>query len=470
MFFLQEEWIMFKFNFMSIDQVPWQAEQAVRLKFPSTIGMCILVKCFSLLCLSLLVLSLNPLRAQAAEPLTVCTAEPTDMTITFGTVVDCKIDVLGDQDLFHFAGTANSVVVLSLLDKTGGYCSLGVGGDPCPVANVFAPGSVVPFKTLSGTNSEEMLLPASGTYTIRVAENHNGQIEQYRIGLERLFPASPNVSPLAFESNSGIQTIDPVPDQDFYTFSAYKNSVVTLTLGDLTGGYCSLGVGGDPCPVARLFGPDQKLVTTLRGTQSMDITLPGEGLYIVRLFENGNDQAETYNLNLQCLFPASGHSGCPIIVNPIPPKCNGLTPTKKGTEGNDVLVGTSGNDVIAGLGGNDRISGLGGNDVLCGDSDQGGTGSDTLFGGDGNDLLFGNEGVNVLYGDVGNDTLKGGNSRDGLFGGIGNDTLDALGGDDALVGGVGNDVLKGGSGLNDVCDKKAEDLTSATGCEINDIP
>ena len=65
---------------------------------------------------------------------------------------------------------------------------------------------------------------------------------------------------------------------------------------------------------------------------------------------------------------------------------------------------------------------------------------------------------------------EGGNSRDGLFGGIGNDTLDALGGDDALVGGVGNDVLKGGSGLNDVCDKKAEDLTSATGCEINDIP
>jgi hypothetical protein len=31
-------------------------------------------------------------------------------------------------------------------------------------------------------------------------------------------------------------------------------------------------------------------------------------------------------------------------------------------------------------------------------------------------------------------------------------------------------VLKGGSGLNDVCDKKAEDLTPATGCEINDIP
>ena len=143
-----------------------------------------------------------------------------------------------------------------------------------------------------------------------------------------------------------------------------------------------------------------------------------------------------------------------------------------GTPGNDVLVGTPLDDVIVGLGGQDRISGLGGNDTICGDSDEGfGEAGDTLFGGDGNDLLIGSKlSVNILYGDAGNDTLKGGNYRDTLFGGAGNDILDGGGGQDALVGGVGNDVLKGGSNSNDVCDKKAEDLTPQTGCEIIDIP
>ncbi|MGH8553678.1 MAG: PPC domain-containing protein, partial [Methylococcales bacterium] len=112
----------------------------------------------------LLVFSSTPLYAQVPpEPLTNCTAEPTDQTITIGTVVECNIDVAGDQDLYRFAGTANSVVVVSLLNLTFG---------PSPVADLFAPGNATPFETLgAGTDSREVLLPATGTYTIRVAES-----------------------------------------------------------------------------------------------------------------------------------------------------------------------------------------------------------------------------------------------------------------------------------------------------------
>lgn len=401
-------------------------------------------------------LSLAPQLAQAEpERLTACAAEPTDMTITVGTIVDgCKIDVVGDSDFFRFNGNKGNVIVLSL------YGNCDFWGDLCPVADVYAPGSTTSFAKLGpGTDSKEVSLPSSGTYTIRVADNKNNQTESYRIGLERLFPASPNASPIDFGFDSGTQTIDPVPDQDFYTFFAYENSVVTLTLGNLR-------QGADGSPVARLFGPDQTLVETLGpGGQSKDITLPGEGIYTVRLLEDRNDQTATYNLNLQCLFPPSDHDTCGI-----PTTCNGLTPTLTGTDNNDVLVGTRGNDVIVGLGGNDRISGLGGNDVICGDSDQGGTGSDTLLGGGGNDQMFGNGGINILYGDDGNDSLQGGNGRDSLFGGKGDDSLDGQGGDDALVGGAGNDVLKGGAGKNDVCDKQATDLVPPTGCEIIDKP
>lgn len=66
----------------------------------------------------------------AAEPITPCTAEPTNMTLTPGELVDCAIDVPGDTDTFSFAGTAGSQVVLSLYGKnTSGYgCVLGWGG------------------------------------------------------------------------------------------------------------------------------------------------------------------------------------------------------------------------------------------------------------------------------------------------------------------------------------------------------
>lgn len=52
----------------------------------------------------------------AAEPITPCTAEPTNMTLTPGDLVDCDIGVPGDTDVFTFAGTADSKVVLSLAE------------------------------------------------------------------------------------------------------------------------------------------------------------------------------------------------------------------------------------------------------------------------------------------------------------------------------------------------------------------
>jgi len=279
-----------------------------------------------------------------------------------------------------------------------------------------------------------------------------------------LFPASPTEQPISFGSVITKETIDPTPDQDFYTFDSLKDAYITLTLTDVTGGNC---YWGEPCPVARVFGPDQALVATLgAGTQSKDLSLPLDGTYIVRLYDDGNNQNETYNLGLQCVFPPDGHTDCSSEPPPLF-TCNGLTPTIRGTAKSERITGTVGNDVIAGLGGNDRILGLGGNDVICGNSDQAKTGSDTLLGGEGNDTLIGN---GVLLGEAGNDSLKGGTGRDSLLGGPGDDTLDAQGGDDLAIGGAGNDKLLGGAGANDLCDKDANDLTPATGCELRFTP
>lgn len=112
-------------------------------------------------------------------------------------------------------------------------------------------------------------------------------------------------------------------------------------------------------------------------------------------------------------YRSSDHDPVVLGIN-LAERCNGLVPTIRGTNGDDVLGGTNGRDVIMGLGGNDVISGFNGDDVICG--------------GAGND---------VLSGDNGNDTL---------LGGLGDDRLDGGRGDDRLVGGPGTDVLIQGRG------------------------
>ena len=127
--------------------------------------------------------------------------------------------------------------------------------------------------------------------------------------------------------------------------------------------------------------------------------------------------------------------------------------TKKGTEGDDLIIGTSGDDVLCGLGGNDTLIG--------------GAGDDTLIGGPGDDMLRGDAGDDTLRGAMGNDTLIGGAGNDRLIGGMGNDTLrggmgnDRLidkAGSDMLFGGPGDDVLRGGPGDDQLRGEAGHDM------------
>src|SRR6185312_6162347 len=92
---------------------------------------------------------------------------------------------------------------------------------------------------------------------------------------------------------------------------------------------------------------------------------------------------------------------CPYNV--VVPTCLGLTPTKVGTSGNDVINGTPGPDVIIGIGGHDTINGNDGDDVICGDD-----GGDTITAGKGADVVDGGAGNDSIFGSDGDDTLDGG--------------------------------------------------------------
>jgi len=49
-----------------------------------------------------------------------CTAEPTDMTIAYGNLVTCAIDIAGDTDTFRFAGRIGERIVLQAARQSGG--------------------------------------------------------------------------------------------------------------------------------------------------------------------------------------------------------------------------------------------------------------------------------------------------------------------------------------------------------------
>jgi Ca2+-binding RTX toxin-like protein len=362
-----------------------------------------------------------------------------------------------DSDLFRFAGAASSQVVVTLLNRNAYFCQW---EGRCPEADILNPDLSVLATVAAGdyANSRLLTLPASGTYTIRVRDDNISETSSYRVGLERLFPTSTTAVHTLIDTDNP-DTIDPVLDQDFYTFDGCKDDFVTVTQS----GAEMKGL---------LYGPDQALVDTWTGSKSRDMALPQNGKYTFHFSDawdewNWNYETRSYSLGLACLAPAPGHAKCGECTPPPKETCNGLTPTILGTAKSERITGTAGNDVIVGLGGNDRILGLGGNDTICGNSDQAKTGSDTLLGGEGHDTLIGN---GMLLGEAGNDSLKGGNARDSLLGGPGDDTLDAQGGDDLAIGGAGNDKLLGGVGANDLCDKDANDLTPATGCELRFTP
>ena len=171
---------------------------------------------------------------------------------------------------------------------------------------MYGPAGTV-VATVQGNQSIEFKLPATGVYTLRASEASNTTTEEYRIGLERLFPASPTANPLPWDATLGGLAIDPAPDQDFYLFQGYQGSLVNITLTDVTGGWCHFF--SEHCPIARLFGPDQSLVASLLGTVSQDINLPLTGTYTVRVYDEYLS-TEFYNLSLACVLPPAGSNVC----------------------------------------------------------------------------------------------------------------------------------------------------------------
>jgi hypothetical protein len=127
--------------------------------------------------------------AQAADRPPVVCVEGSTTAMLIGDVTNCKIDVPGDIDVFTFKGRIGDLVSIALGDLTFGCIS---GGAPCPIAELYAPGSTTPLQTFGpGSGIANVTLDVAGTYSIRVSESGNDQMEDYGLAIERLYPRSP---------------------------------------------------------------------------------------------------------------------------------------------------------------------------------------------------------------------------------------------------------------------------------------
>jgi Ca2+-binding RTX toxin-like protein len=195
-------------------------------------------------------------------------------------------------------------------------------------------------------------------------------------------------------------------------FNAYTREDPVEVLRET--GYTDLGEEFDPGRYSYVFDGLSGSLDHAMASASLTAEVEGVSHWAINSVESSAYQY-TGDPGLYAGDPYRSSDHDPLVVGiDLEERCQGLLPTIRGTEGDDVLRGSTGRDVVMGLGGDDVLHGGNADDVLCG--------------GTGRDAVTGDNGADVLVGGLGDDVLDGGN------------------GDDALVGGPGEDVLEEGQG------------------------
>jgi hypothetical protein len=237
-----------------------------------------------------------PALAQDAQ--LACEAEPTDMQIAPGEIINCSISPVTDTDIYRFEATAGHWLMLTLTDRTG--------GSPTLRGELYGP-SGTPLDTLGRQDVGDHLIwevAESGTYTFLIREAGDNHTASYNLALQRIFPPADEVEDLCIDCEI-LASIDVVADSDLIRFSAEPGATLVLTLTDRT--------GGSPLTMATLYDPDRQIIATL-GEQDAGVEYviqPAQGDYYTLLMaESGDNHTASYAISLQQLFPRPDSFAC----------------------------------------------------------------------------------------------------------------------------------------------------------------
>lgn len=275
-----------------------------------------------------------------------CPKEPTETTITTGEVLsgaNCTLNAVGDIDSYVFSGTAgqtyqiglglvgavNSNICLALYDPNGNSIFSG-----CTAYNFGANAAVVVDQALTLT----------GNYQMNVTESTNST-QGYAVSLERLYPSPPNaVSVTTFGSAYNGNIAEPT-DTNAFVFTGQTTSTYEVT-ATLTG-----SIFANICMA--VYTPSGTLVTPSMGTTNpgctaynfganasvvVDFTPAQTGQYLEFIQASGDDDTQTYTLEVSCLLG----NGC---SNTSPPCTLKNTPTYSATNSTLTMNFSVGNDV-----------------------------------------------------------------------------------------------------------------------------
>jgi hypothetical protein len=232
-------------------------------------------------CLALAFSLAIPALADAAPEGMPCNPEPFATDVTYGDLVNCAINAIGDTDVFRFAGVSGESVTAHVAKLSGpGFMCLTISR---PDGTALHAGCVQSLVTAK--------LNQTGTYSIRVLDFTNATVV-YALALERVAPPSPTARSIEYGETLRDE-INAIADTDLFFFQGLAGTTVSVAAAKLIG-------AGFPCfaiyrPDGTLFSPGSCMQVGV--TQTLNQT----GTYTIKVADLGNDQIVTYGVTLQCV-------------------------------------------------------------------------------------------------------------------------------------------------------------------------
>ena len=172
----------------------------------------------------------------------------------------------------------------------------GINGANDARATVFTPAGDA-LITFDSNSQQDLTLPESGTYIIRVNANNLVSTGSYNLGVECLLPTDPVQAALSC-GDLVSDAIDAQAEVDQFTFTGQVGDLVTLTLSETSNWG---GINGANDARATVFTPAGDVLITFDSNSQQDLTLPESGTYIIRVNANNLASTGSYNFSLTCL-------------------------------------------------------------------------------------------------------------------------------------------------------------------------
>jgi hypothetical protein len=141
------------------------------------------------------------------------------------------------------------------------------------------------------------MLPATGTYVVRVSATNLAQTGSYNLNLGCLLPVP---TPSATLACGAVQqgALTAPTDMDLYAFGGQSGQIITLQFG--SGGGFSTNPTASNSATVTLFAPSGAAVGTIRTNSQSNFTLPIAGTYVLRVTATNLATIGSYALRALC--------------------------------------------------------------------------------------------------------------------------------------------------------------------------